>query len=156
MLFSPPDFCQIYFSSSGRVAHSSKREAVSILQTSSTPSDTVSLHTKGPDGASNTAHCKQKPEACIKLHHRERISCALSAFYQLTAGLAFYSKFSILSLSYCGFCKRIQTLQKFLCKSWYVCRMMSDNMRIRNKLEFKKINNLNKEGFTGAQRGHST
>lgn len=84
-------------------SNSSKREAVSILQTSATPSDTVSVHTKGPDGASNTAHCKQKPEACIKLHHRERIICPLSAFYQLTAGLAFYSKFPILSLSYCRF-----------------------------------------------------
>lgn len=99
-------------------SNSSKREGVSILQTSSTPSDTVSLHTKGPDGASNTAHCKQKPEACIKLHHRERISCPLSAFYQLTAGLAFYSKFSILSFSYCRFFfAKDSKLQTFLCKT---------------------------------------
>lgn len=103
----------VRFTSLLRVEHSSKREAVSILQTSSTPSDTVSLHTKGPDGASNTAHCKQKPEACIKLHHRERISCPLSAFYQLTAGLAFYSKFSILSPPYCGFRKEFKPCRSF-------------------------------------------
>lgn len=154
MLFSQPDFCQIYFSS-GRVEHSLKREAVSILQTSSTPSDTVSLHTKGPDGASNTAHCKQKPEACIKLHHRERISCPLSAFYQLTAGLAFYSKFSILSLPYCGFCKEFKPCRSFCVKAcmfagWWV------TTRVRNKLEFRKINNLNKEAFSRAQGEHST